>query len=127
MAGAARYMALLDACVLYPVALADSLMSIATAGLFCAKWTRRIEHEWTAALENQRLDLKSKLATRRDLIREAIPDWEVEKSAWTTLSKNLTLPDPDDTHVLGAAIAARADCIVTADRRDFPDAAVSPY
>jgi predicted nucleic acid-binding protein len=127
MAGAARYTALLDACVLYPIALADALMSIAAAGLFCAKWTRRIEQEWTAALENQRPDLKGKLGTRRDLMREAIPDWEVEETAWTTLSKSLTLPDPNDTHVLGAAIAAHADCIVTANLRDFPDAMVSPY
>ena len=43
MAGQARYTALLDACVLYPFAMTDALLSLATAGLFAAKWTTRIE------------------------------------------------------------------------------------
>jgi hydrogenase/urease accessory protein HupE len=40
MAGYARYTALLDACVLHPIAVADALMSLAAAGLYAAKWTR---------------------------------------------------------------------------------------
>ena len=37
MAGHVRYTALLDACVLYPLAMTDALMSLATAGLYAAK------------------------------------------------------------------------------------------
>jgi hypothetical protein len=58
MAGNARYTALLDACVLYPIAMTDSLMSLATAGLFAAKWTTRIEQEWIGALEERRPDCR---------------------------------------------------------------------
>ena len=36
MAGHARYTAVLDACVLYSIAVTDALMSLATAGLFAA-------------------------------------------------------------------------------------------
>jgi hypothetical protein len=57
MAGHARYTALLDACVLYPVAMTDALLSLATAGFFAAKWTTLIETEWTRSLERQRPDL----------------------------------------------------------------------
>ena len=66
MAGYARYTALLDACVLFPIAVADSLMSLATAGLFAAKWTQGIEHEWIASLEAVRsgLNLASTFASR---------------------------------------------------------------
>ena len=61
MAGHARYTALLDACVLYPMAMADALMSLATAGLFAAKWTTRIEAEWIRSLEENRPDLQGRL------------------------------------------------------------------
>ncbi|RKT98852.1 PIN domain-containing protein [Burkholderia sp. Nafp2/4-1b] len=127
MAGNARYTALLDACALYPIAIADSLMSLATAGLFAAKWSTRIEQEWTTALENQRADLKGRLEFRRDCMRAAVPDWEVPETAWAPLVSAYELPDPDDRHVLAAAVAGHADCIVTANLRDFPSEIVSAY
>lgn len=127
MAGYARYTALLDACVLFPIAIADSLMSLATTGLFAAKWTRRIEQEWIANLEELHPNLKGKLGTRRDDMRDAIPDWEVDELVWAPLVEGMTLPDPDDRHVLAAAIAGHADCIVTANLRDFPAEIVNPY
>lgn len=127
MAGHARYTALLDACVLFPLAVTDALMSLATAGLFAAKWTQQIEREWVAALEEQRPDLKGKLETRRDSMREAIPDWEVAEAACAPLIASLVLPDPNDRHVLAAAIAGHADCIVTANLRDFPSEIVSVH
>lgn len=126
MAGHARYTALLDACVLYPLAMTDALMSLATAGLYAAKWTTRIETEWIAALEERRPDLKGRLDTRRDQMREAIPDWEVPQAAWQACAGGLRLPDPDDVHVLAAALAGHADCIVTANLKDFPAEAVGP-
>lgn len=120
MAGHARYTALLDACVLYPLAMTDALMSLATAGFFAAKWTSRIEQEWIRAIERQRPDLVGRLDTRRDSMRDAVPDWEVPESAWSQLVCKLALPDPDDRHVLAAAIVGHADCIVTANLQDFP-------
>jgi hypothetical protein len=77
MAGQARYTAVLDACVLYSIAMTDALLSLATAGLFAAKWTTRIEQEWMRALENTRPELVGKLDVRRDCMRAAVPDWEV--------------------------------------------------
>ena len=120
MAGNARYTAVLDACVLYPLAIADSLISIAVTGLFAAKWTTKIEEEWINALEKNRPDLVGKLFVRRDSMREAVPDWEISESAWSTLTECLELPDPSDIHVLAAAIAGHADCIVTRNHQDFP-------
>ena len=96
MAGYARYTALLDACVLFPIAIADSLMSLASAGLFAAKWTQKIEQEWISNLEKLRPELKGKLEFRRDGMREAMPDWEVKESAWTLLVDGVKLPDPGD-------------------------------
>ncbi|MBS0494311.1 MAG: PIN domain-containing protein [Proteobacteria bacterium] len=126
MAGYARYTALLDACVLHPMAMADALMSLASTGLFAAKWTREIEAEWMTSLEERRPDLKGRLDYRRDQMRGAVPDWEVEESAWRKLEHGLALPDPGDVHVLAAALAGHADCIVTANLRDFPANLMDP-
>lgn len=121
MAGHARYTALLDACVLYPLAMTDALMSLATAGFFAAKWSTRIEDEWVRALEKQRPELIGKLGVRRDSMRDAVPDWEVPEAAWSAITREIELPDPNDVHVLAAAIAGHADCIVTSNLKDFPN------
>jgi predicted nucleic acid-binding protein len=120
MAGHARYTALLDACVLYPLAMTDALMSLATAGFFAAKWTTRIEEEWIRSLGNQRPELIGRLGVRRDSMRDAILDWEVPEAAWSAITCGIELPDPNDVHVLAAAIAGHSDCIVTSNLKDFP-------
>ncbi len=45
MAGTAKYTAVLDACVLYPVTIADILIQLAIEGLFTAKWSADIDRE----------------------------------------------------------------------------------
>lgn len=128
MAGHARFTAVLDACVIYPHAVVDSLLSLAAADLFAPKWTQRIEQEWISALEADREDLRGgKLYRRRDAMRMAVPDWEVVEEAWHPIATGLTLPDAKDVHVLAAAIASHADCIVTTNTRHFPPAVLLPF
>ncbi len=127
MAGNARYTAVHDACVLYQLAIADSLMSIAVTGLFAAKWTTKIEEEWIGSLENDRPDLKGRVGSRRDDMREAVPDWEISEAAWISIAGSLKLPDPNDVHVLAAAIAGHADCIVTRNHQDFPGSILAAH
>jgi hypothetical protein len=127
MAGHARYTALLDACVLYPLAICDALMSVATTGLFAAKWSIEIEGEWISALQAKRPDLFGRLGYRRDQMRMAVPDWEVPPAAWRPLATSLQLPHAKDVHVLAAAIAGHADCIVTTNLKHFPRERADPY
>ncbi|GLS98203.1 PIN domain-containing protein [Piscinibacter gummiphilus] len=130
MAGRARYTALLDACVLYPLAIADSLMSVAATSLYAAKWTLQIEREWMNALVRNRPDLAGRLEPRRDAMRDAVPDWEVTESTWRNFAEGEVMrgmPDPGDVHVLAAAIGGHADCIVTSNLKHFPEAIVSRF
>lgn len=118
--------ALYDASVLYPAALRNLLMRLALGGLFRARWSGRIHDEWTAAVLRDRPDLtREQLARTRTLMDAHATDALVE--GFDGLIDTLVLPDPDDRHVLAAAIHGRADVIVTANLRDFPDNALCPY
>ena len=126
MAGHARYTAVLDACVLFPPAVADALISLHVAGLFTAKWTDRIDAEWINAAVRDQGKAQEKLEQRRDAMRNAVPDWEIPSAAYETLMTGMDLPDPDDAHVIAAALAGHADCIVTSNLKHFPDKVLNP-
>jgi hypothetical protein len=69
MAGNARYTALLDACVLFPVAVCDALMSVAATGVYAPKWSQRIDQEWMRRLEEEKGTPHGTYATRCDRSR----------------------------------------------------------
>ena len=74
-----------------------------------------------AALRRRRPDLDpSRLDRTRSLMATAVRDWKV--AGFENLVDSLKLPDPDDRHVLAAAIKAKAQVIVTSNTRDFPKA-----
>jgi predicted nucleic acid-binding protein len=115
-----------DACVLYPAPLRDLLMWLALTDLFRAKWSEAIHDEWTRAVLASRKDLTAQQLQRtRDLMDSHVRDCLV--TGYEGLISSLTLPDPNDRHVLAVAIISGADAIVTYNLRDFPDAALAPY
>jgi hypothetical protein len=120
------YTALLDANVLYPAPVRDILMQLALTDLFHAKWTADIHEEWiTALLESQPHRRRADLERTRSLMDTAVRDCLV--TGYQSLIHSLSLPDPDDRHVLAAAVVGRCDVIVTRNLKDFPDAALAPY
>lgn len=115
-----------DACVLYPAPLRDFLMWLALSGCFRARWSERIHDEWKRKLLKNRPDLTAAQLDRTSaLMDRAIPDAVV--TGFETLIPGLVLPDPDDRHVLAAAVRCNASVIVTFNQRDFPDAALSEF
>ena len=122
----ATFTALFDACVLYPASIRDLLLHVATTDLFRARWTDKIHDEWIENLLANRTDIpKERLLRTRDLMNKAVPDCLVHN--YEHLTKSLTLPDPNDCHVLAAAIRCRADVIVTYNLNDFPKEALEPH
>ncbi|TCC20566.1 PIN domain-containing protein [Kribbella sindirgiensis] len=115
-----------DANVLYPNSLRDLLIRVAQAGLVEAKWTDEILDETFRNLKLNRTDLDpAKLDRTRELMNRAIRD--VLVTDYEPLTEILDLPDPDDRHVLAAAIKARAQMIVTDNLKDFPQEKLAPW
>jgi len=120
-----KFTVVYDACVLYPAPLRDTLMRLAMTDLFKAHWTDQIHEEWITALLRQGKFTRDKLDRVRELMDAHVRDAKV--TGYESLIETLNLPDPDDRHVLAAAIRCGADAIVTFNNRDFPEAELAPY
>jgi hypothetical protein len=110
-----------DTSALYPNAQRDLLIRLAQHGLVQAKWTDRILDDLCTARLRRNPDVgQTKLARLRELMNAAVADCLI--TGYEPLVDSLKLPDPDDRHVLAAAIKASAQVIVTTNLRDFPAA-----
>ena len=66
-----------------------------------------------------------RIARTRSLMNEAVRDCLV--TGFEDLIDSLTLPDPDDRHVVAAAIRSNAEMIVTYNLKDFPAEPLSQF
>ncbi|MEZ4240519.1 MAG: PIN domain-containing protein [Myxococcota bacterium] len=115
-----------DANVLYPAPLRDLLVRLAMTGIVRAKWTDEILDEVFRNILLNRPDLTpEKLSRTRHLMNAAVRDVMVE--GYQPLVSALDLPDPDDRHVLAAAIHCGAQSIVTHNLKDFPANKLQPH
>jgi predicted nucleic acid-binding protein len=121
------FIAVYDADVLYPNTLRDLLIRIAQLpNLVQAKWTDQILDEMTRALQKNRPDISDEKVSRlRELMNAAVRDCLV--TGHEPLIPVLELPDPDDRHVLAAAIKINAQLIVTRNLRHFPASKLAPW
>ena len=110
-----------DACVLYSASLRDFLLNIARVRLVRPHWSNEIHTEWIRSLLRNRPDLsrESLERTRRRM------DTKFKSSlakGYEAIIPTLTLPDPDDRHILAVAIQTQSSWIVTHNLDDFPKA-----
>jgi len=116
----------LDACVLYPASVRDTLLSLADQGLYRPKWSRKIQEEWKRNLSEARPDIPEAVLDSTILqMDKAFPDADIEN--FEEIVPGLSLPDPNDHHVLAASIVGKVDVIVTYNTKDFPQSYVSKY
>lgn len=112
------FIVLYDSNVLYPNTVRDLLIRLAQHGIVQAKWSEKILEEVDAALARNGIGDEDK---RTELLRRmnaAVRDCIV--AGHEPLIEGLKLPDPDDRHVLAAAIKAGAQVIVTDNKKHFP-------
>ena len=116
---------LIDACVLYPTVLREIVVGCAKAGLMEPVWSPRILEEWARAVARNIPDQAAVARGEIAMLRAHFPTSEIDIDP--NLVAQLYLPDPDDRHVLAAAIGGGVDGIMTQNLRDFPASSVNEF
>lgn len=121
------FIVIYDANVIYPNTLRDLLIRIAQLPhLVQAKWTDEILDEMLRNLRKNLPDISEEKASQlRELMNAAVRDCLA--LGYEPLVEALDLPDPDDRHVLAAAIKVNAQLIVTWNRKHFPQDKLTPW
>lgn len=118
------FVAVLDACVLVPHPLFDTLLRAADAGLYEPRWSTQILDEVERTLVTKMGVSREQAARRVAAMQAAFPHAQVDgHEDLIAVMRN----HPKDRHVLAAAVRAGAGAIVTANLKDFPPAALEPY
>ena len=116
----------LDANVLYPFSLRDTLLRLAERELYVLSWSERILDEVGRNLvEDGRTD-EATAARLQAAMRSTFPEALIDPRAIAATEPAMT-NDPGDRHVLATAVVAGAEGIVTFNARHFPAAALAPF
>ena len=116
----------LDANVLLPISLCDTLLRLAQLGSYRLFWTDLILEEVQRNLVKKRGVSEEKAQHRIAEMKSFFPQSNVPQASFIHLI-DVMLNDPKDHHVLAAAVAAGAQTIVTFNLKDFPDTALAPW
>lgn len=118
--------AVCDACILYPFHLRNVIVQVAVDRLFQARWTEEIHDEWMRNLvaNTPRLS-RDRLEAAKQLMTLALPAATVV--GYEKHIPAVSLPDPEDRHVVAAAIEVKASHILTWNLRDFPAGALKKH
>jgi hypothetical protein len=101
-------------------------MYLAVTDLFRARWTNDIHLEWMRNVRRAYPGItEAQIERIRILMDTNVRDCLI--TGYESLIPALTLPDPNDRHVLAAAIKGGADVIVTFNLKHFPDDALKQY
>lgn len=113
----------LDACVLYPANLRDTLLRFAERGLYDVHWSDDILNELERSLLRSELSPASVTYVLTEM-QHHFPEAKI--TGYQSLVASMTC-DPKDRHVLASAVRGKVSVIVTFNLKDFPRAALDPY
>ncbi len=112
----APFIVLLDANVLFPFTLRDTLLRTAAVGFYQLRWSSQILDEMVRSLVDQGAMTAEKAAKLRAVMEREFPEAEV--ADYESLVAAMT-NDEKDRHVAAAALKGGAQVIVTSNLRDF--------
>jgi predicted nucleic acid-binding protein len=113
---AAPFKVVLDANVLYPFTLRDTLLRAASEGFFQLYWSAEILDETVRNLIASETVTPEQGARLRTAMEQAFPEADV--TGYESLVPGMP-NDPKDRHVAAAALKAGAQVIVTCNLQDF--------
>ncbi len=126
-----RFTALIDACCLAGALKRNLLVTLAEAEFFRVRWSAAILDETERAIEKILADKGAADAGERARRARSAMCAAFEEADVGDYGGLLpicgALPDPDDAHVLAAALKIQAAIIVTDNLKDFPEAVLSPF
>ena len=114
----------LDACVIIPMPLCDTLLRAAEAELYCPQFSQEILDEATRNLVKMGKMTEAKATRYQGYIKAAFPEAIVEVPEQLI---EIMTNHPKDRHILAAAVKAKAGIIVTSNLKDFPREALELF
>ncbi|HXJ21803.1 MAG TPA: PIN domain-containing protein [Polyangia bacterium] len=114
--GPVPFIVVVDANVLYPLTLRDTVLRAAAAGFYQLRWSTDILDEMERNLVAKGKVPTDKAARLRATMEKYFPESDVR--GYQPLV-DVMPNDPKDRHVAAAAVKAGAQVIVTANIRDF--------
>lgn len=119
------FTALLDTNVLWPSLQRDLLLSLAAESLYRPIWSSQIlaelvEHDTLKRIRRGASRPQAEVAARHLVASMDAAFDDSCVTGWEGLVGTYGLPDPDDEHVVAAAVVGGAGAVVTSNDKDFP-------
>lgn len=125
-----RFTAFLDACALAGALKRNLLLTLAEADFFRVRWSQPVLDETQKAIEDILTKKGVECAANRASRARSAMEQAFEDASVTDFDKFLCvcegLPDPNDAHVIAAALKTQAAVIVTDNLKDFPIEILGP-
>jgi len=112
----APFIVVVDANVLFPLTLRDTVLRAAAAGFYQLRWSEEILNEMERNLVSTETMAAEKATRLRAHMEDFFPEAMVKGHEWLTPSMQ---NDAKDRHVVAAAVKASAQVIVTANLKHF--------
>jgi predicted nucleic acid-binding protein len=112
----APFVVVLDANVLFPFTLRDTLLRAAAAGFYQARWSSQILDEMTRNLVSTETMSEARAQKLRAIMEREFPEADVK--GYEPLVAGMQNHEKD-RHVVAAAVKAGAQVIATSNLRDF--------